>query len=383
MMSAGSRIGRTRTPPGVVPAAGQVATTTSFSSGSTAAYTQAGIGLRVTPKGSGSVLVEFAGYLTASATTVNVGILLQLSYGTGTSPAAAAAATGTVVGEPMEFTVGTTLTAAADLHAPIALHSLIQNLTPGVSYWFDIQSKAVTTINITSVNNPVLTVIEQGSGAVIPGASTAGGVPTTQSLTSGASATYTTPLTAKWIEVFMVAAGGGGSGAASGSTTLVAGTGGGNTVFGSITAAGGAGGGTGAVPSASNGGAGGTGGGGSATVRQPGNPGGLPCLFGTVGMGGVGGAGYFGGGGNGTGGVTTSAGTSAGVNTGAGGGGAANATSPAAGGGGGSGEFCYLLITNPAATYTYTIGSGGAGGVSTDNGGAGGSGFIFVIEHYI
>jgi hypothetical protein len=52
------------------------------------------------------------------------------------------------------------------------------------------------------------------------------------------------------------------------------------------------------------------------------------------------------------------------------------------GGGGGGGEFVYLLITNPATTYTYTVGAVGAGGVSTVNGGAGGTGFIFVIEHY-
>jgi hypothetical protein len=380
VMSAGSRIGRTRTPPGAVPAAGQVASTTAFSSASTASFSQAGIGLRVTPKGSGSVQVTFSGYLTASATTANVGIILQISYGTGTSPAAASAAAGTVVGEPMEFTVGTTLTAAADLHAPIALQSLIQNLNPGVSYWFDIQAKAVTTISITSVNNPVLTVTEQGSGTVLPGPATVGGVPTTQSLTSGSSATYTTPAGAKWLEVFMVGGGGGGGGANT-STTLVAGSAGGTSTFNSINAAGGSGGGVG-VAGAGNAGAGGTGGTGTATRRQPGGPGGNPLNFAsTSGFGGPGGDTYFGGGGVGTA-SSTAAGNSAAANTGAGGGGGANSNSPAAAGGGGGGEFVYLLIVSPAATYTYTIGTSGAGGSTTDSGGAGGTGFIFVIEHY-
>lgn len=207
--------------------------------------------------------------------------------------------------------------------------------------------------------------------------------PTTQSLTSGSTATYTTPAGCLWIEVFMTGGGGGGIGCSS--SAFVAGSDGTVSTFNGVNANPGKGAalsGTNTVP-----GAGGTGGTGTATRRGRGGPGegAVNQLAGSSSVSGAGGNSYFAGGAVG---VDASGGTSAGVsadaNSGAGGSGAYNNAGAASqiGSGGGAGEFVYLLIPSPSATYTYTIGGGGAGGASTVNGGAGGSGFIFVIEHY-
>jgi hypothetical protein len=214
--------------------------------------------------------------------------------------------------------------------------------------------------------------------------------PTTQSLTSGSGATYTTGTQggqrATWIEVFFVGAGGGGAGTNTTAASFVAGSAGGDTTFNSVVAKGG----SGALGGATGGngvggGAGGTGGTGTATLRANGGKGGQSFSSASINVAsGKGGDSYFAPGGEyilqtGTGAQAGNPGTQ-----GSGGSGANNnnGTNFNNAGGAGAGEFCYLLILNPAATYTYTVGPGGAGGVSTTNGGAGGSGFIFVIEHY-
>lgn len=212
-------------------------------------------------------------------------------------------------------------------------------------------------------------------------------LPTTQSLTSGTGATYTTPSNALWLEVFMVGGGGGGGGAPSGSAVTVAGSDGTASSFNSVVANPGKG--AKASPTAlaqSAGGAGGTGGTGTATRRSPGSPGtGAYNSSSQQPAGSIGGSSYFGGGAVApTMSANVAPGVAGGTNTGGGGSGAQNfaVTNNNSAAGGGGGEFVYLLITSPAASYTYTVGSGGAGGSSTTNGGAGGSGFIFVVEHY-
>lgn len=213
-------------------------------------------------------------------------------------------------------------------------------------------------------------------------------LPTTQKLTSGSGATYTTATNALWLEVQACGGGGGGSGANNG-TTAVAGSTGGTTTFNSITALGGSPGSASAsAASASVGGAGGTGGTGTVDKRIPGNPGGggnnSASTSNPSGQGG--GSPLWGGGGVGiqTVGAGSTAGNAGAANTGGGGGGAMNAqgSNNVDGGGGGSGECFYLIINSPAATYTYTIAAGGAGGVATASGGAGGTGFVLVTEHY-
>lgn len=183
---------------------------------------------------------------------------------------------------------------------------------------------------------------------------------TTQYLTSGTGAIYTTPANCRVIRVRYVAGGGGGYDGGSPGT-------GGTTTFNSVDAVGG---GPGGVAGATNGGIGGTGGAGAATFRMRGAPG--DNGEGSGGSGGHGGGGLFGlGGGQ----AATNAGgtsTAGATNSGAGGGGKSA--------GGGGGEYVELMITNPAATYTYTIGAGGAAG--TGSSAAGGSGVIIVEEFY-
>lgn len=218
--------------------------------------------------------------------------------------------------------------------------------------------------------------------------------PTIQSLTSGTSATYTTGTQggqrATWIEVFMVGGGGGGGGAVNGSGAGTVGSDGTASSFNGITAAPGKGAGipASAVGLMGAGGAGGTGGTGTATRRMPGQSGqsggnmNTATLPSTMGGSSV----LFGGGAapvidTGT---HFAPGNAGATNTGGGGSGALDirTTNNNTASAGGAGESVYLLISSPAASYTYTIGAGGAGGVSTTNGGAGGSGFIQVIEHY-
>lgn len=190
---------------------------------------------------------------------------------------------------------------------------------------------------------------------------------TRQYLTSGTSATYTTPANCKKIRVRMIGGGGGGSAFATN-----AGSTGGTTSFGSFTAIGGGGG------TLSGAGAnGGTGGSGTALIRVNGARG-EPSDT-TSAHGGFGGGTFLIG--STTGGAQNSAGLDAQANTGAGGQGASSAGSSK--GGGGAGEYVEFEIASPASTYTYTIGAGGAGGAAgTTAGGNGGSGIIIVEEFY-
>lgn len=197
--------------------------------------------------------------------------------------------------------------------------------------------------------------------------------PTTQSLTSGTAATYTTAVGSKWIKVRMWGGGGGGSGVDAGPTG-VAGTDGTASTFNSINAAPGKGGGT-----VTNviGGVGGAGGSGTANLRVPGFCGESGSVNATPSG--------SGGGPGGKGGKSTPGdGVAAAANSSGGGSGAFGTDGGNSLGapGGGSGEYLELIINSPAATYTYTIGPGGAGGVAANNGGAGGSGLIMVEEHY-
>lgn len=215
--------------------------------------------------------------------------------------------------------------------------------------------------------------LNSGAGGfqVISGIPIAQTLSTRQVLTSGASATYTTPAGARQLRIRMVGGGGGGG------SYNAAGNGsdGGDTGFNSIIAKHGSGGLQGGSSSIGNGGAGGTGGAGSASLRMSGqtgvsggfsigaiqfnngNPGGSSCL----------GAG------------STTVSVAAAANSGGGGaGGASSSATIGGGGGGGAGECVELIVNSPSSTYTYTIGAGG-NGASASNGG---SGVIIVDEYY-
>lgn len=206
-------------------------------------------------------------------------------------------------------------------------------------------------------------------------------LPTITKLTSGTSATYTTPANCLWIEVKMVGGGGGGAG---GGTTAGTGGVGGTTIFGLHSAPGGTQG-TAGVQQGPAGGTGGTIGAGAIGREQSGFPGSstLTALTGPS-FGGVGGGSMLGPGGQGANGIS-SAGLAAPANSGGGGGGGGGNNSQIAGASGAGGDGLDIIINSPVANYTYTIGAGGTAGATGTNGtpgGAGGSGFIFVIEHY-
>jgi hypothetical protein len=218
VMSAGSRLGRTRVPTvGAKPASAQIATTGTFTGSSTSVFVMAGLGLTITPAVTGNLMVSFAGWLTSSAVTINEGTILQIAYGTGTPPVNNAAATGTLVGEPQRYQNAIALTTAADLKVPIALHSLIAGLTLGVTYWIDIQVEAVTGASVITTNDPVLTAIELGgsqpstnivTGPAGPGALFGGrltltsGTPVLIANTTAATSIFYTPYTSNWITIF-------------------------------------------------------------------------------------------------------------------------------------------------------------------------------------
>ncbi len=209
-------------------------------------------------------------------------------------------------------------------------------------------------------------------------------VPTRQVLTSGSSATYTTPAGTRQLRIRMI--GGGGGGGNGNAATPNAGGTGGTTSFNSITAIGGTGGAGGATSAPGLGGAGGTGGSGSASIRLAGGAGiggsGFAQSAADIRTGSAGGASPFGGAGISN--ASTAVGGAAVANTGSGGGSGGFGTGGAPGGGGGAGEYVELIINSPSSTYTYTIGaSGAAGAASAGNaGGAGGSGIIIVDEFY-
>lgn len=230
-------------------------------------------------------------------------------------------------------------------------------------------------------SNQILSV---SGGVPVWTTSSAGGltVPNFQTLTSGISATYTTPSGCLYLEVTGVAGGGGGGG--SGGSTGPNGNFGGITVFNGVTAAGAS---PGAGATGTNGGlggTGGTGGGGTASIRKSGAPG-MSGPAGTSLTGAdFGGQGGASGGGFGGGGIEPPTATpgNAGLLYGGGGSGCGTGGSSGTSGGGGGGELFELLIVNPAATYVYTVGSGGTGGIGTGGGavtgGAGASGVIQV-----
>lgn len=209
--------------------------------------------------------------------------------------------------------------------------------------------------------------------------------PTIQQFTSG-SGTYFTPTGVAYLRVRMVGGGGGGGGSSDQTSDGGTGTPGNDTTFGNSTA----------------------GHGGGAAGRSPGGKG-VPVLGSMVGIAATGSAGQggmgnlagtitarFSGGtggpsafaGSGAGGDPGGAGVSAGTNTGGGGGGGgAYNVSPGgiSGGGGGSGAFLDGIISNPAASYAYSVsGAVGTGGIAGTNGSAGGSGAagLIILEEY-
>lgn len=210
--------------------------------------------------------------------------------------------------------------------------------------------------------------------------------PTVQKFTSGSSATYTRPNGVKMIKVRLV--GGGGSGGGGGTSSATSGTVGNDTSFGSFIAGGGC---RGTWGSACTAGTANTfsGTGISISGALGGSPAdGAPAGgLNIVGGGGNGGSSPFGGAGSG--GFATTGGNAQ-ANSGSGGGGGGNGSSGGSavngGSGGGAGGYIEAYITNPSATYTYTVGAAqtsvGGAGTAGGAGGQGAAGIIIVEEYY-
>ena len=202
--------------------------------------------------------------------------------------------------------------------------------------------------------------------------------PTQQIFTSG-SGTYHTPANVLWLRVRMIGGGGGGGGGGTGTATAA--TGGSNTTFGGVTAGGGGRGAdlTNAAGSAAS--AAGISNGFSFAGSIP-----SPVLTTLTTLAELGTPGFGTGFGSGTVSVDGGNGQSGTGNTGAGGaGGASTASTAQPGGSGGSGAYVEMIISSPAASYSYTVGGGGSAGSNSANGfagGAGGSGIVIVEEHY-
>lgn len=246
--------------------------------------------------------------------------------------------------------------------------------------------------SITTAVGDVAWMISEGSGnwrclfySKASGAAPKSIAPTRQILTSGSSATYTTPAGVAWVRIQMVGGGGGGAGGGASGANGGAGGVGGNTVFNTATANGG-GAGTSAV---SSGGTGGVTTGLSGAFSIPGGDGsaGTPGLGSTTGgSGGMGAASQLGG--NGAGSRAATAGSAAKTNSGSGGGGGGGESTGAGGGfgggGGAAGQYIEGYIIAPAASYTYTVGAAGSAGAAGSGGGAGGAGGagIIIVEEF-
>lgn len=197
--------------------------------------------------------------------------------------------------------------------------------------------------------------------------------PTVTQYTSG-SGTYTVPAGVRALEVRMVGGGGGGGGAVGAGSNGVA------TTFGGVTAAAGSG---GPAPGNAYGGVGGSGGSGTlgTTMRFDGERGdGISNQFSNEPGGGGGGSAFFGGGGAVPAGYGN-AGVAGATNSGGGGSGA-SVSGGTGSAGAGAGESVEIVITSPAASYSYAVGTGGSGGSGSPAGGAGAAGRIIIKEYY-
>jgi len=209
----------------------------------------------------------------------------------------------------------------------------------------------------------------------------------TQTILTSGSGTYYTPSGVAWLRVRMVGGGGGAGGGSVSSSYAGAGSAGSNTTFGTsfLTATAGSGADNSNAPGL-GGGAGGagtiTGATGITIAGGRGSPGG----FSPYSVGGSGGSTPFGGVGVGFPPGSVGNGTAGSTNSGSGGGagGGPGAGYSFAGHGGGGGGYVEAYISNPAASYAYTVGTGGGGGAGSTggNGGSGGSGVIIVEENY-
>ncbi len=125
-------------------------TTASGPSGTTSTTAvQMGLAGSITPSASGKVMLIISGDLLT--TNASDGAAVQISYGTGTAPSNGAAATGTTVGSDVEYN-------ASGTEAPFTTNAVITGLTPGTTYWIDLQVRAITggTASVTRISTSAI-----------------------------------------------------------------------------------------------------------------------------------------------------------------------------------------------------------------------------------
>lgn len=96
-----------------------------------------GLGVKITPRSSGRILVIVTGM--AGNGTIGSGCNSQVRYGTGTAPANGAALTGSTSGQEKAFVAST-----AAGQQGFSLSTIITGLIVGTEYWIDVGLKAVT-----------------------------------------------------------------------------------------------------------------------------------------------------------------------------------------------------------------------------------------------
>lgn len=128
---------------------------------STVAYAMQGLAGTITPSVDGDVLVIIAGTVVSPAgTAAGLGISYQLSYGTGAVPVNGAAITGTQVGVVQTYTNPAIVAAAADVHVPFSLQSIITGVVAGTPYWLDLAAISLVTASDMGLASIVVTALE-------------------------------------------------------------------------------------------------------------------------------------------------------------------------------------------------------------------------------
>lgn len=146
----------------IVPAVAQYNPASPVAPSSTAAYKMQGLGMVITPvTPSPKILANISTTLIVTATTVSIGINLQLWYGPVMSGIAvpvnggAIPATAFQLGTTMTWENGVTLTTAASLMMPVDITGIAMSLVPNQQYWFDIAAESITTASacqLTQIN---------------------------------------------------------------------------------------------------------------------------------------------------------------------------------------------------------------------------------------
>lgn len=160
-----------QTPYGYIkPAAAQYSTAVNpVAPASTSAYKMQGLGYLLTPvTPSGQVRVDISANLIVNATTVGIGVNLQLYYGpmvagvAAPANAAAIPASAVQIGGTQSYASGVTLTTAADSIIPIDIDAIALGLTPGQQYWFDLAAESIITASACQLTNVGASLYEIG-----------------------------------------------------------------------------------------------------------------------------------------------------------------------------------------------------------------------------